>query len=496
MTTRKIMRRGEFSEGMSGPSTTANSEGPSKATSEVGEGGSGRVKDKSSMTREEREKQYAEARLRIMGKAEPDPEDTTKTAVDNDLSRSSSASGKKKTKKRKDDDDFEPRSQFPAYYGNQSYNPGYGDGSFYFPQYSAGMMTTAQQQSYMAPTASPPPVVYSSGYMTVDGSSPIQYMSPQPYANQSGSNINSQSYPQQSNGQYDLSAQFSNMNFTSSNQQSIPQKPSASPNFTPGGSMSQQGWTSSPYDNQQYLYAQQPMYGQYQNSPAQTPATIPYAYGQLPNPALQGGKMQHPLPGSFNRQQFNPQTQAFVPGGVGRGGPMQMPGQGGPFYGQYGMNHNAGMQQYRSSNGPPTQHRPSPPVKTNSSSYPSPAMQQPVQAYNMATPTMHFQTLATVSNSNQGHNHSQPQSHNEPASNSMQRPVLGPGNGPLAHPLPQPPNPESSIAKWGTPSHLPPKPPAPANPHPTKFVDINKGMPRGMVPGLPRYPSGSGGNGN
>ena len=478
---RKIMRRGEFAEGISGPSTTANSEGPSKATSEIGDGSSGKVKDKSSMTREEREKAYAEARLRIMGKAEPDPEDATKTANDNDLSRSSSASGKKKTKKRKDDDDFEPRSQFPGYYGTQSFNnPGYGDGSFYFPQYTAGVMSTPQQQYSMAPTASPPPVVYSSGYMSVDQNGQMQYMSPQQYGSQPNSNMSTQTYSQSNGGQYDINAQFSAMNFGPTNQQSLPQKPSTSSTYpsTPSMGQHQQGWVSSPYDNQQFMYTQQPMYGQYQA----------YQFGQLPNQALQGGKMQHPLPGSYNRQQFNPQTQAFVPGGAGRGGPMQMPVQGGPFFGQYGMNHNAGMQPFRPSSGPPPnaqQHRPSPAtVKSNTGSYPSPAMQQPVQAYNMATPTMHFQTPHV--------SYSQPQ---QPTTDQTQRPVLTPGTGTLAHPLPQPPNPESSIAKWGTHASLPRKPPTPTNQYPTKYLDINKGMPKMSVPGLPRYSSGSAGNG-
>ena len=481
------MRRGEDAEGMSGPSTTANSEGPSKATSEVGDGSSGRPKDKSSMTREEREKAYQAARLRILGSAEPDPEETKKPDIENDLSRSSSASGKKKTKKRKDDDDFETRSQFPGYYGNQSYgHPGYGDGSFYFPQYGT-LMSAPQQQYPMAPTASPPPPTFTpSGYVQVDPTSQMQYMSPQQY----GTPPN-QSYTQSGNTPYDFSAQFQAMTLGGQNQPGLPQKPVSSPNFAAAGQMqpAQQGWTPSPYENQQYMYGPQQTYGQYPDRSTQTPATIPYAYGQLPNPALQGGKMQHPLPGSFNRQQqFNPQTQAFVPGGTGRGGPMPIPGQGSPYYGQYAVNPNAGMQPYRPSPGPTVaaQHRPSP-VKNNlSGAYPSPAMQQPVQVYNV-TPTMHFQTVAPHTD------HGQAQPHTEPP--HQQRLGLGPGGDgrPLAHPLPQPPNPESSIAKWGTPAHLPPKPPTPTNPHPTKFIDINKGIGRGIAPGFPRsYGSGNG----
>jgi len=57
----------------------------------------------------------------------------------------------------------------------------------------------------------------------------------------------------------------------------------------------------------------------------------------------------------------------------------------------------------------------------------------------------------------------------------------------LAHPLPQPPNPASSIAKWGTPAHLPPKPPPPKDMNPQKFIEINRGLPpHAAIPGLPR----------
>jgi hypothetical protein len=47
------------------------------------------------------------------------------------------------------------------------------------------------------------------------------------------------------------------------------------------------------------------------------PSSIPYPYGQLPSQSFQPGRQiyqnQHPLPGSFNRQSFNPKTQAFIP---------------------------------------------------------------------------------------------------------------------------------------------------------------------------------------
>lgn len=59
---------------------------------------------------------------------------------------------------------------------------------------------------------------------------------------------------------------------------------------------------------------------------------IPYAYGQLPaNVNPNDPKSQHPIPGSYNRQAFNPKTQSFVPAS---GMPMQPPPPPGP--GPYG----------------------------------------------------------------------------------------------------------------------------------------------------------------
>ncbi len=47
-----------------------------------------------------------------------------------------------------------------------------------------------------------------------------------------------------------------------------------------------------------------------------SPASIPYAYGQLPaNVDPRDPKTQHPIPGSYNRQAFNPKSQTFVPSG-------------------------------------------------------------------------------------------------------------------------------------------------------------------------------------
>lgn len=68
-----------------------------------------------------------------------------------------------------------------------------------------------------------------------------------------------------------------------------------------------------PVMNQSTSLSQRRQPGPHMSSPP--PGSIPYAFGQLPNTANLGDpKSQHPIPGSFNRHAFNPQTQSFVPG--------------------------------------------------------------------------------------------------------------------------------------------------------------------------------------
>jgi len=71
---------------------------------------------------------------------------------------------------------------------------------------------------------------------------------------------------------------------------------------------------------------QQQPFNQMAYSPSRgspNPGGIPYAYGQLPaNANPNDPKSQHPIPGSYNRQPFNPKSQTFVPS---NGIPMQPP---------------------------------------------------------------------------------------------------------------------------------------------------------------------------
>lgn len=468
------MRRGDEGSGTGG-----YSEGQSKATSDAGSE-LGRSK---ALTREEREAKYNEARLRIFGTQDPESQDPAKAIGDTDHSRSSSSSGKKKTRKRNDDDDFEPRSQFPQYYANSSAfpNPGYGDGTFYFPQYS-GMMTGASQ--YTVPqTASPPPMMYPAGYASADPSGQMQYINAQQYVSPPVNNgMNASNYVQSPTGNFDLSSQFQQvMSFSAATPQLMAPK-TQSPNYA---ASQQQAWQSS-YDPAAYGYAQPGPPAQYpdrsKSSPAQSANNVPYAYGQMPNPGLQNGaKSQHPLPGSFNRQppQFNPQTQAFIPGS-GRSGSMPMPGPqiNSPYPNPFGMPPNS-MQQYRTT---PQVHgmqqRHTPPISSNST-YSSPSGHGGIQMHNAHTSGLSYPPP------NFGPPHSAPPATFTLNNRSQQQTLSSMENRSLVHPLPLPPNPESSIAKWGTPSHLPPKPPTPTDPHPHKYIDINKGLPtRQPMPGL------------
>lgn len=129
----KIMRREQLGgrQLSAGTSTAPSSSVPSKATSENGfeaqsdEGvlspaESTPSRDKSKLTREEREAQYKAVRERIFGDFQESlPSESASTGETSaSMSRSSSSSGKKKTRRQKQpkDDSFEARSAFfPSY---------------------------------------------------------------------------------------------------------------------------------------------------------------------------------------------------------------------------------------------------------------------------------------------------------------------------------------------------------------------------------------------
>ncbi|OIW28911.1 hypothetical protein CONLIGDRAFT_681848 [Coniochaeta ligniaria NRRL 30616] len=287
---RKIMRRGQ--DGEFGP----GSGGPSKTTSEAGSDGkdkTGTVDKK--LTREEREEKYNKARERIFGSIEKIESNTPENDDGNGVSRASSVSakekaaqGKKKTSKQRRDDSesFDSRSQYVAYAGPQQ--PTWGPAQY-------------------MPVNNPP------------FNAPYQPQQQYPNALQPIYNTN-QSYPQQmvpNNGFVPGYHSVPNSYPAQPVPQPTPPPPRYQPQsqpvaYPPPMAMGpQQGWQQPNLNNHSpYQARATPATG-----PVNPISGIPYAYGQLPvNIDPSDPKSQHPIPGSYNRNGFNPKTQSFVPG--------------------------------------------------------------------------------------------------------------------------------------------------------------------------------------
>ncbi|KAF2461530.1 hypothetical protein BDY21DRAFT_89399 [Lineolata rhizophorae] len=410
------MRRGGDGATPSGSNTAANSENPSKATSEVGGesgsdgGGGGQAAANSTepkpaagpITREEKEARYREARQRIFGTAEASesPKDGENTNANNnaseakDVSRSSSTTGRKKNgpnsgakKRNYNDDGFEARSQFNSFYPPGAMGP-YAVQATYQSQTPDGVWYGGQYPG-VAMSGVPPPHFPNMQYGNsmappMIGQDPSQQdysqWQGQPYVEANGGYGGGQGFPGPANGystpnSYNPSAfqrgippQFQGPPANSSPRgaQAMAMKSSGTPgpaanqaqghgshqqHHTSGGEGAHQPWGQMP----QYMGAggpypmdasgqqpqpwmhqtggqQQPGGGQqppnsfmpHQSAPPYLPpyghqmpphshSTTPFA----PNHKFRGPPTNphHPLPGSYNRPQFNPQSQAFVPGG-------------------------------------------------------------------------------------------------------------------------------------------------------------------------------------
>ncbi|KAE9977681.1 hypothetical protein BLS_001205 [Venturia inaequalis] len=467
MPARQIMRRG-------GEGKEAGGDGNSDGT-----GTPGGSKNKTALTREEREKQYAEVRLRIFGNNDPDAADANKDA--GEFSRSSSASGKQKSKNKSrrqnsdSDDDFKPRSQYPGYYPPQQPQayPAAGsqyDGPVFYPQY--GGMVGSPPGYPMQQQNTSPPMMYGPGFSPIDQPGQFAYPQPQQYQGSSPNGMHMPGYGQPTPGSYDMSAHF--QQGMQSFQNSMPSTKLSSPSYTPPFQyQSQQAWPSGSQYDGGYQYPQQgfpptftpqrPM-----STQSQPPTQPSYQHGQDPSHGFQNGnrtpRTQHPAPGSYMRPQFNPQTQAFVPG-CGQGGQQHM------IPGMNDVNVYRSMQvptfnpALRGSGPMPGTLPHSTPSTSNASAYNSPRNHHAVP---MGMPSYSCGSAPQALNNNGGQSYQQ-----------------------LAHPLPQPPtNPaitDEGIAKWGTPAHLPAKPPPPQNELPHKFIEINRGLPHHVaIPGLHR----------
>ncbi|KAK4122327.1 hypothetical protein N657DRAFT_657171 [Parathielavia appendiculata] len=321
---RKIMRRGE--DGEFGPASA----GPSKPTSEAGSDS----KEKSAsanqkLTREEREEAYNRARQRIFGSVEKTENSNqgrsgarpryhvltawiTDGEDSNGVSRASSVSakdkpngGKRKANKQRRDDseNFESRSQYIAWPQHPAWGP---SAPQYFPV-NAAPFNAQFQPPYPTPPQSmyPPGQAYTPPMMPNNGFTP-QYAGMPPYPVPPMPQAVPQTGPPPPQPGY--------------------RAPNAPPVGGPYGSpvpnAAQPAWPQQGFAQNAYPPRSSPV----------PPAGIPYAYGQLPaNANPNDPKSQHPIPGSYNRQVFNPKTQSFVPG---NGLPMQPPAP--PPAGPYG----------------------------------------------------------------------------------------------------------------------------------------------------------------
>lgn len=426
----KIMRRNDGERPSNDGSTAASSAVPSKTGSEAGDslndgerGGSSAgatpAKDRLTLTREEREAKYQEARERIFRDF---PESKSLDGGNGDqsnMSRSSSTSGRKKTQRQKTphDDSFEVRSQYNAYYPGTQYSQGP------MPYNASVNEPSFPPQPFMiGPGVAPPSMGYAQGQNGTMYSNPMG-MNPMPHYSMPVSPQMTPSGPWQ-NGAVPQSPYSGYASINQSPAMTTKSSPALNNYPTPNGMQYQHtpsGWSSPQYQGayQPSTHRTPPM--QWPTYPSQPPNPTSYPYTQYPgqhmNPAMQSHPGVHPLPGSYNRSHFNPQTRSFVPGGVSSG---RHPAQGG----QHAMN-------------------------------PYPAMQGTVQAQWSGIPDM---TKAAE--------------------------LQGPGG--LRGP---PTGGRDSIAKWGTPSHLPPKPPPsevspdfdpkyrPAVPHASNGLSTSKNGP-------------------
>ncbi|EXJ83797.1 hypothetical protein A1O1_07424 [Capronia coronata CBS 617.96] len=333
----KIMRRGGLAlrQGSAGGSTPASSSVPSKATSEAGldigveEGlmfpADGTPnKDKSKLTREEREAQYKAARERIFGDFQESVTSESASTGENSasMSRSSSSSGKRKSRKHKTpkDDSFEARSAFIPSYAplHMQHMPAH-----YQPQYA--------EQAYQAPYQSPPNG-YGTGYNY--GTTPTQsYPSFEPSMPYNSNNLgymasNSQQFAPSdswSSMQTPSSAECFNYSASSTGyQQNIsPMMNQATGQFmspTYPGMQQPQNWMNTQFQPP-YQQPSAPT-GSSMNSWSGFPSTTPlgnttsHAHGQLSGQQYSGNpayNAQQPVPGSYSRSLFNPQTRSFIP---------------------------------------------------------------------------------------------------------------------------------------------------------------------------------------
>ena len=275
-------------------------------------------KDKSKLSREEREAQYKAARERIFGDfQESVPSEGASTGEQSaSMSRSSSSSGRRKSRKHKGpkDDSFEARSAFiPSYtslsavqpqhqnpYTEQLYHTGY-------PLSSTNFMPNMDYGS--TPTQSFPGFDVNAGFAGSMGYEAQPFASGRGWAGmQTAHPSNYVNYPQASHEyQAQVPSMVSHTNGQYTQQSSNPMQQQ---HHTWMNNQFQNSYPSTPTLSNQGLMAW-PNFATNQNDPT----NLAYPYGQQPlqnysNPALSA---QYLASENQSRSLFNPQTRSFVP---------------------------------------------------------------------------------------------------------------------------------------------------------------------------------------
>jgi len=460
----RILRRGVDK---AGPDLASDPNGASKSPSETGDGNED-DKKKVPASREEREARYEAARLRIMGSAKPT--DSPEASKDTQESRSSSALGKKNKKKTRfdSDDDFEARSAYSNIYttsfgsdGPQPY--GYAD-------YTDSSNGQYSHGPYAQANPMPPYSTGNNGYWTHQTAPPME--SPQGWM------------PHQHNG-YDLSADFQRaMSFQQQPTQSQTPNAPFSPAHGQPYPAPQQAW---PQQRPQAPMSSPPrpgvVGGHHYSSPGPMHGMPSYAYGELPSQTFGRlpNPLEHPLPGSYpgnyKGRNFNPQSQSFVPGqpnGVAYFPPNGPVGQG------FSPAPNVPPQLQRQNS-----------TQSHASPFGSPHRNQALSAQRLHAsqqPIMHPLPQPVFIRQPSPSLPLPP----KPANNNLPYPKavdhhhaseipLG-GLGEFMQPL-------SGLAKWGTPSSLPAKPPPAVEPFDAaNKLARNPGAFAGVVPAVSGSP--------
>ena len=335
----KIMRRAGLvvRQGSAGASTPASSSVPSKATSEAGLEATSEEgiqspdgtpnKDKSKLTREEREANYKVVRDRIFGDFQEMATSESASTGENSasMSRSSSSSGKRKARKKTPKDDtFEARSAYiPSYTPmnvatmQPQYQPHFADPSYQNGYQTQGTGFGTNVNYGTTPTQAYPGVETSMPY----NNAPMGYV---PNNGQPFSPADSWSSMQtaSANGYYTYPASPStylqNMSPTMGrmNNQYMPHS-------QPGmQQQQQQNWMNNQYQSpypQSQGQANLGMNGWAGYQPPQPVSSpVPYGYGQNPSQNYGGDPVQsygaqYPNQSNHSRSLFNPQTRSFVP---------------------------------------------------------------------------------------------------------------------------------------------------------------------------------------